>query len=139
VETPEGANIGLVLNLASYARITNMFYRNTLPQGYKRCYAKEAVGQIARNDLEDAAGKVIVKAGAVITDAAAKRLAGVKNKATWPVKSPGHRQNCLFGRRRGRTLCDLPAPATKLTPRATLKMPASALVLNLEAGEVDAD
>ncbi|MDB5161404.1 MAG: DNA-directed polymerase subunit beta [Candidatus Saccharibacteria bacterium] len=88
VETPEGANIGLVLNLASYARINEYGFIET---PYRRVInavtPKEAAGHIARADLEDEKGKVIVKKGQTITEAQAKALAAVKEKKTWPVKA----------------------------------------------------
>jgi DNA-directed RNA polymerase subunit beta len=88
VETPEGANIGLVLNLASFSRVNEYGFIET---PYRRVInavtAKEAIGHIARTDLLDDKGKVIVKSGATITEAAAKRLATIKNQATWPVKA----------------------------------------------------
>ncbi len=88
VETPEGANIGLVLNLASFARINEYgFIETPYRKVINAVTAKEAAGHIARTDLANEKGAVIVKAGAVITPAAAKRLAAVKNQATWPVKA----------------------------------------------------
>jgi DNA-directed RNA polymerase subunit beta len=88
VETPEGANIGLVLNLASYARINEYgFIETPYRKVISAVPAKQAVGKIASVDLEDAKGKVLVKAGAKITEAAAKKLATVKSQATWPVKA----------------------------------------------------
>ena len=88
VETPEGANIGLVLNLASYARINEYGFVET---PYRRVInavtAKDAPGHIAATDLVDSKNKVIVKSGAVITPAAAKRLSAVKDQKTWPVKA----------------------------------------------------
>lgn len=88
VETPEGANIGLVLNLASFARINEYGFMET---PYRKVVnavtAKEAGGHIARVDLVDDKGKVIVKAGQAITEAATRRLAAVKNVSTWPVKA----------------------------------------------------
>ncbi|HVX58902.1 MAG TPA: DNA-directed RNA polymerase subunit beta, partial [Candidatus Saccharimonadales bacterium] len=88
VETPEGANIGLVLNLAGFARINEYgFVETPYRKVINAVSAKEAAGHIARQDLMDEKGKVIVKAGAVITEAAAKRLAAVKSVATWPVKA----------------------------------------------------
>src|SRR5581483_11040965 len=72
VETPEGANIGLVLNLASYARINEYgFIETPYRKVINAVSAKEAAGHIARGDLTDAKGKVIVKDGVVITGAAA--------------------------------------------------------------------
>ena len=88
VETPEGANIGLVLNLASYARINDYgFVETPYRKVINAVTAKEAVGHVARVDLEDAKGKVIVKAGKFITEADAKKLAEVKEQVTWPVKA----------------------------------------------------
>lgn len=88
VETPEGANIGLVLNLASYARINDYgFVETPYRKVVSAVTAKEAVGYTASANLEDEKGKVIVKAGAKITADAAKKLAAVKSQVTWPVKA----------------------------------------------------
>jgi DNA-directed RNA polymerase subunit beta len=88
VETPEGANIGLVLNLASYARINEYgFIETPYRKVVNAATAKNIVGHYARHDLEDAKGKVIVKAGKVITTADAKKLEAVKGQVTWPVKA----------------------------------------------------
>ncbi len=88
VETPEGANIGLVLNLASYARINDYgFIESPYRKVINAATAKDAVGHIASVNLEDANGKIIVKAGAKITAADAKKLATIKDQVTWPVKA----------------------------------------------------
>jgi DNA-directed RNA polymerase subunit beta len=88
VETPEGANIGLVLNLASYSRINEYgFIETPYRKVINSVTAKDAAGHIAAVDLEDEKGKVIVKKNAVITEAAAKQLANIKAQATWPVKA----------------------------------------------------
>lgn len=88
VETPEGANIGLVLNLASYARINEYgFIETPYLKVTNAVAAKDAVGHIAAVNLEDEKGKTLVKAGAKITAADAKKLASVKERATWPVKA----------------------------------------------------
>ena len=88
VETPEGANIGLVLNMATYARVNEYgFLETPYRKVVNAVSAKEAEGHIAAIDLEDADGKTIVKKGAKITAADAKKLATVKNRATWPVKA----------------------------------------------------
>jgi len=88
VETPEGANIGLVLNLASYARVNEYgFIETPYRKVINAVTPKDAAGHIARVDFEDEKGKVIVKKGTVITEAAAKRLATIKGKVTWPVKA----------------------------------------------------
>lgn len=88
VETPEGANIGLVLNMASYARINDYgFLETPYRKVINAVTAKDAVGETASVDLEDEKGKVIVKKGAKITADNAKKLATVKSKATWPIKA----------------------------------------------------
>ena len=88
VETPEGANIGLVLNMASYARINDYgFIETPYRKVINAVTAKDAVGHIAAVNLEDAKGKVVVKEGAKITAEAAKKLATVKSQVTWPVKA----------------------------------------------------
>ncbi len=88
VETPEGANIGLVLNLANYARVNDYgFIETPYRKVINAVIAKEAVGHIAAVNLEDSKGKIIVKAGAKINAAQAARLAKVVNQKTWPVKA----------------------------------------------------
>ncbi len=88
VETPEGANIGLVLNLASYARINDYgFIETPYRKVISNVTAKKAVGHVASVNFEDEKGKVIVKAGAKITADLAKKLATVKSQITWPVKA----------------------------------------------------
>jgi len=88
VETPEGANIGLVLNLANYARINEYgFVETPYRKVVNAVTAKDASGHIAALDLEDADGKLIVKAGKEITEGDAKKLATVKERITWPVKA----------------------------------------------------
>lgn len=87
VETPEGANIGLVLNLSSYARINDYgFIETPYRKVINAVTAKDAAGHIAAANLE-IDGKVVVKAGAKITAEAAKKLAKVKEQITWPVKA----------------------------------------------------
>jgi DNA-directed RNA polymerase subunit beta len=88
VETPEGANIGLVLNLASYSRINEYgFIETPYRKVINSAAAKDIAGHIASVDLEDEKGKVIVKAGTKITESDAKKLAAIKSQATWPVKA----------------------------------------------------
>ena len=88
VETPEGANIGLVLNLAGFARINEYgFIETPYRKIINAVAARDSAGHIANGDLTDEKGKVIIKSGAVITPAAAKRLAAVKSQATWPIKA----------------------------------------------------
>lgn len=88
VETPEGANIGLVLNLASYSRVNDYgFIETPYRKVSSAVTAKEAVGRVASANLEDEKGKLIVKKGAKITADLAKKLEAVKTRATWPVKA----------------------------------------------------
>jgi len=88
VETPEGANIGLVLNMAMYSRINEYGFMETpYREVVNAATAKEAAGYTASANLEDEKGKVIVKKGAKISAADAKKLAAVKSQKTWPVKA----------------------------------------------------
>ena len=88
VETPEGANIGLVLNLANYARINDYGFIETPYRKVKTAAtAKDIVGEIASVDLEDVKGKVIVKAGETVTSAQATKLAAIKEQITWPIQA----------------------------------------------------
>lgn len=87
VETPEGANIGLVLNLANYARINDYgFVETPYRKVITAATAKDIAGHVASVDLE-VDGVVVVKAGATITEADAAKLAKVEKQATWPVKA----------------------------------------------------
>ncbi len=88
VETPEGANIGLVLNLAGFARVNEYgFIETPYRKVINAVTVKEAVGHIAAVNLENAKGNVIVKKGQTITAAQAKKLAEVTERATWPVRA----------------------------------------------------
>ncbi|HEX5798159.1 MAG TPA: DNA-directed RNA polymerase subunit beta, partial [Candidatus Saccharimonadales bacterium] len=88
VETPEGANIGLVLNLANFARINDYgFIETPYRKVINAVTAKDAVGHIASSDYEDEKGKTIVKAGSKISAADAKKLSGIKSRKTWPVRA----------------------------------------------------
>ena len=87
VETPEGANIGLVLNMANYARVNDYgFIETPYRKVLNAITAKKAAGHIAAVNLENAKGAVIVKAGDKITEAQAKKLEAVKEQITWPIK-----------------------------------------------------
>jgi DNA-directed RNA polymerase subunit beta len=88
VETPEGANIGLVLNLANFARVNDYgFIETPYRKVVNAVTAKDATGYIAAEDLTNATGKVIVKAGAKILGAEAAELAKDTSRVTWPVKA----------------------------------------------------
>ncbi|HEY1835676.1 MAG TPA: DNA-directed RNA polymerase subunit beta [Candidatus Saccharimonadales bacterium] len=88
VETPEGANIGLVLNLANYARINEYgFVETPYRKVINAATPKDIIGHIAAVDLEDEKGKAVVKAGKTVTAADAAKLAKVEDQVTWPVKA----------------------------------------------------
>lgn len=88
VETPEGANIGLVLNLANYARVNDYgFVETPYRKVINAVTAADAAGHIAAVNFEDKAGKLIVKKGATINAADAAKLAKVTTRVTWPVKA----------------------------------------------------
>jgi DNA-directed RNA polymerase subunit beta len=88
VETPEGANIGLVLNLANYARVNDYgFIETPYRKVLNAVTAKDSVGHIAREDLLDANNKIIVKKGDKITASDAARLEKVTDKVTWPIQA----------------------------------------------------
>jgi DNA-directed RNA polymerase subunit beta len=88
VETPEGANIGLVLNLANYARVNDYgFIETPYIKVVNAATAKDIVGHIAAEDLTDEKGKVVVKAGTKVSGADAAKLAKITGKVTWPVKA----------------------------------------------------
>ena len=87
VETPEGANIGLVLNLANYARVNDYGFIETPYRKVLRALpAKDLVGHIAGEDLVDDKNKLIVAKGKKISAADAAKLAKVTHKLTWPIK-----------------------------------------------------
>lgn len=88
VETPEGANIGLVLNLASFSRINDYgFVETPYRKVINSASSKEIVGHIAAENLVNERGTVIVKKGTVVNAAAAKRLSAIKDRTSWPVKA----------------------------------------------------
>jgi DNA-directed RNA polymerase subunit beta len=88
VETPEGPNIGLVLNLANYSRVNEYgFVETPYRKVISAATPKDIVGHIAAVDYEDEKGKVIVSASKKITAADAASLAKVKSRVTWPIKA----------------------------------------------------
>ncbi len=76
VETPEGPNIGLVLSLASYAKVNDYgFIETPYLKVVREVEPKQAAGQITRTLLKDAKGNTIAKPGVKITVALATKLA----------------------------------------------------------------
>ncbi|HEV7453959.1 MAG TPA: hypothetical protein VGO07_01745, partial [Candidatus Saccharimonadales bacterium] len=80
--------IGLVSNLANYAKINDYgFIETPYRKVINAVTPKDAEGHITRDDLKDADGKVLIKAGKTITKEDAAKLAKVEGRATWPVKA----------------------------------------------------
>jgi DNA-directed RNA polymerase subunit beta len=83
IATPEGPNIGLVVHLASYAKVNEFGFIETPFRKVTNIITpkseKEIVGRIAREDILDGK-KVIVKAETVITAATAKEIIKAKLK-----------------------------------------------------------
>ena len=65
VETPEGANIGLVLNLATYARVNEYGFIET---PYFRVKDGKVTDELVYLDASQELGEVIADAGAVVND-----------------------------------------------------------------------
>ncbi|MBP6880844.1 DNA-directed RNA polymerase subunit beta, partial [Candidatus Saccharibacteria bacterium] len=87
VETPEGANIGLVLNLASHARINDYgFIEAPYRKVINAITPSKALGHIVREDIKDENDKVILKKGSKVTSGDIDKLKKVKAK-TIPVKA----------------------------------------------------
>lgn len=88
VTTPEGPNIGLVLHLASYARVNDMGFIETpyrVVSSTTKNDGKSAVGRMAREDILDGK-KVVVKQGTEIKDKDAKAMAKIKDLKEVPVR-----------------------------------------------------
>ena len=76
IETPEGPNIGLVSTMASYAKVNEYGFIETPYLKVLNTVAPDkAAGELARAQVKDKAGKVIIKAGDKITEAQAKAAA----------------------------------------------------------------
>ncbi len=77
IATPEGPNIGLVGHLASFAKLNSYGFIET---PYRRVLhdlpndGKAAVGKILRQDVSDAAGKTVAKAGTRVDEKSAKEF-----------------------------------------------------------------
>ncbi|HSH31065.1 MAG TPA: DNA-directed RNA polymerase subunit beta, partial [Candidatus Saccharimonadales bacterium] len=87
IETPEGPNIGLVSNLASYAKVNEYGFVET---PYRRVVnvvpPVDSAGHIARTIIKDTSGTVICQPGDKITATQAKQLAKLERE-TIPVKA----------------------------------------------------
>ena len=80
IETPEGPNIGLIGSLATYARIDSLGFIET---PYRKVYqelnndSELLVGRLLKVDVLDSRKKVVVPAGTVLDNAAAKKIAAL--------------------------------------------------------------
>jgi DNA-directed RNA polymerase subunit beta len=81
IATPEGPNIGLVVHLATYAKINEYGFIETpfreVAHSVKTSNPKNLISRTARETIEDK-GKTIVKAGQTIDEACAKKLSKLK-------------------------------------------------------------
>ena len=92
VTTPEGPNIGLVLHLATFAKVNQYGFietpynivRNTVTND-----GKSATGRIVREDVLDGE-KIIIKKGAIVTKELAEKIKstkGINEISVWPYVS----------------------------------------------------
>ncbi|MDP2643111.1 MAG: DNA-directed RNA polymerase subunit beta [Candidatus Peregrinibacteria bacterium] len=80
IATPEGPNIGLVVHLATYAKVNEYGFIETPfreVSDISKNGEKALIGRILRESIDDK-GKIIAKAGEVVTEESAKRIAKVK-------------------------------------------------------------
>jgi len=82
IESPEGPNIGLISYFSTFARLNEYNFIET-PYIWVQRKAlndgKEAVGLIARGDMTDEKGKIVVKNGEKITKDIAEKLSKIKS------------------------------------------------------------
>jgi len=77
ITTPEGPNIGLVAHLATYARVNDFGFIETPYRVVKKSVkndGKALAGEISLYDIKDKTGKIIVEAGAEVTEKQAKEI-----------------------------------------------------------------
>jgi DNA-directed RNA polymerase subunit beta len=89
VTTPEGPNIGLVLHLASYARVSQYGFIETPYRKVLNTVANDgaaASGRIAGKDIKDGR-KIVVKEGAAIDSKTAKEIKKLKDIKEVPVRA----------------------------------------------------
>jgi len=78
IATPEGPNIGLVVHLATYAKLNKYGFIET---PFRAVYhtvvsdEKKLIGHTLDGDIKDKDGKVIAKSGIIIDEASAKKIA----------------------------------------------------------------
>ncbi len=77
IASPEGPNIGLIGQMASYSRINEYGFIETpyrRVQSWMKNDGKHAIGEVLRVDVRDAAGKVVETAGTEIDKKVAEKL-----------------------------------------------------------------
>lgn len=88
VETSEGVNVGLLLNMALYVKTDEYgFLEAPYYKVLNKMVAKDIVGEIACLNLKDSKGKVIAAKDKPITKEAANALAKIDPKKLWPIKA----------------------------------------------------
>jgi len=139
VETPEGANVGLVLNLANFARVNEYgFVETPYRKVVNSATAKDIAGHIAIVDLEDQEGKVVVKAGKEITQADADKLATIKEQVTWPVKAKVTSE-IIFLDAADEESAAIAGAGVELDENGYFKDERISARINLKSGEVDSN
>lgn len=90
IATPEGPNIGLVVHLATYAKVNEYGFIETPLRTIKQTAAKKVAdleGRIASVDIQDDKKKTIIKKDNEIDKATAGKLAKLKNYDEIPVRA----------------------------------------------------
>ncbi|MFN3973686.1 MAG: DNA-directed RNA polymerase subunit beta, partial [Dehalococcoidia bacterium] len=84
IETPEGPNVGLLVSLATYARLNPYGFIETPYRKVHREMASDdpdLVGRTLRQGVRDAGGQLVASPGQVVTSAVFKRLASLPKQA----------------------------------------------------------
>lgn len=107
VTTPEGPNIGLVLHLASYARVNDYGFIETPYRTVGHTVkndGKKAVGHTASQDILDGK-KVVVKQDAEIKKADAEKLKAIKGLDLVPVRAHATGEVTYYDADKEKTMC----------------------------------
>jgi len=107
VTTPEGPNIGLVLHLASYAKVNDFGFIETPYRTIKHTVkndGKLAVGRTAPHDILDGK-KVLIKKFAEISEKDATALAKIKTLKEVPVRGYITDEVAYYSAEKERTMC----------------------------------
>jgi DNA-directed RNA polymerase subunit beta len=107
VTTPEGPNIGLVLHLASYARVNDFGFIETPYRTVAHTVkndGKAAIGRTASVDIMDGK-KVAVKKDDEITKEAAAQIEKIKGLKTVPVRAYISNEVAYYDAEQEKTMC----------------------------------